>query len=112
VAIDDFGTGYSSLGLLSKLPVDLLKIDRTFISGLPDDPASGTLVSSIIGLASAFNLIAVAEGVETVQQLELLRKLKCNHSQGFLHSRPIPAEQLEQILAQQLPRRSRRRDLN
>jgi diguanylate cyclase (GGDEF)-like protein/PAS domain S-box-containing protein len=111
VAIDDFGTGYSSLGLLSKLPVDLLKIDRSFISGLPEDPASGTLVSSIIGLASAFNLIAVAEGVETENQLELLRKLKCNHSQGFLHSRPIPAEQLEQMLAHQA-RRPKRRDLN
>ena len=111
VAIDDFGTGYSSLGLLSKLPVDLLKIDRTFISGLPQDPASGTLVSSIIGLASAFNLIAVAEGVETEDQLELLRKLKCNHSQGFLHSRAVPAEQLEQMLARQA-RRPQRRDLN
>jgi PAS domain S-box-containing protein/diguanylate cyclase (GGDEF)-like protein len=111
VAIDDFGTGYSSLGLLSKLPVDLLKIDRTFISGLPEDPASGTLVSSIIGLASAFNLIAVAEGVETEEQLELLRKLKCNHSQGFLHSRPVAAEQLEQMLARQV-RRPLRRDLN
>ena len=111
VAIDDFGTGYSSLGLLSKLPVDLLKIDRTFISGLPEDPASGTLVSSIIGLASAFNLIAVAEGVETEQQLDLLRKLKCNHSQGFLHSRAVPAEQLEQMLARQA-QRPKRRDLN
>jgi len=111
VAIDDFGTGYSSLGLLSKLPVDLLKIDRTFISGLPEDSASGTLVSSIIGLASAFNLVAIAEGVETEEQLELLRKLKCNHSQGFLHSRPVPAEQLEQILARQL-KRPVRRDLN
>jgi diguanylate cyclase (GGDEF)-like protein/PAS domain S-box-containing protein len=111
VAIDDFGTGYSSLGLLSKLPVDLLKIDRSFISGLPEDPASGTLVSSIIGLASAFNLIAIAEGVETEEQLELLRKLKCNHSQGFLHSRPVPAEQLEQMLARQL-KRPVRRDLN
>jgi diguanylate cyclase (GGDEF)-like protein/PAS domain S-box-containing protein len=111
VAIDDFGTGYSSLGLLSKLPVDLLKIDRSFISGLPLDPASGTLVSSIIGLASAFNLIAIAEGVETEAQFELLRKLKCNHSQGFLHSRPIPAEQLEQMLALQA-RRPKRRDLN
>ena len=115
VAIDDFGTGYSSLGLLSKLPVDLLKIDRSFISGLPEDPASGTLVSSIIGLASAFNLIAVAEGVETEQQLELLRKLRCNHSQGFLHSRPVPAEQLELMLARQAqPQllRARRKDLN
>jgi EAL domain-containing protein (putative c-di-GMP-specific phosphodiesterase class I) len=111
VAIDDFGTGYSSLGLLSKLPVDLLKIDRTFISGLPEDPANGTLVSSIIGLASAFNLITVAEGVETEEQLDLLRKLKCNHSQGFLHSRPVPADQVEQMLARQV-RRPVRRDLN
>ena len=111
VAIDDFGTGYSSLGLLSKLPVDLLKIDRTFISGLPADPASGTLVSSIIGLASAFNLVTSAEGVETEEQLDLLRKLKCNHSQGFLHARAVPAEQLEQMLARQ-HKRPMRRDLN
>lgn len=109
VAIDDFGTGYSSLGLLSKLPVDLLKIDRTFISGLPQDPASRTLVSSIIGLASAFNLIAIAEGVETGEQLELLRNLRCNHSQGYLHSRPVPSAQLEELLARQPPTPPRRR---
>ena len=101
IAIDDFGTGYSSLGLLSKLPVDLLKIDRSFISGLPADPASVTLVSSIIGLAAAFNLITVAEGVETAAQLALLRELKCQHSQGFLHSRPVPTAVLEQQLEQQ-----------
>jgi PAS domain S-box-containing protein/diguanylate cyclase (GGDEF)-like protein len=99
VAIDDFGTGYSSLGLLSKLPVDLLKIDRSFISGLPDDPASVTLVSSIVGLASAFELTAVAEGVETLQQFELLRRLHCSHSQGFLHSVPVPAHEVERLLA-------------
>jgi len=88
VAIDDFGTGYSSLGLLSKLPVDLLKIDRTFIGGLPSDAASVTLVSSMIGLAAAFGLIAVADGVETAEQLALLRELKCQHSQGI--SAPYP----------------------
>ena len=98
IAIDDFGTGYSSLGLLSKLPVDLLKIDRSFISGLPDDPASVTLVSSIVGLASAFQLTAVAEGVETMQQFELLRRLRCNHSQGYLHSVPVAAREIEQML--------------
>jgi EAL domain-containing protein (putative c-di-GMP-specific phosphodiesterase class I) len=106
VAMDDFGTGYSSLGLLSKLPVDLLKIDRSFISGLPADRASVTLVSSIIGLASAFNLATVAEGVETAEQLELPRRLKCNHSQGYLHSRPVPAAELERLLAQQVTARS------
>ena len=98
IAIDDFGTGYSSLGLLSKLPVDMLKIDRSFISGLPDDPASVTLVSSIVGLASAFQLITVAEGVETQSQFELLRRLKCDHSQGYLHSLPVAARQIEQML--------------
>jgi diguanylate cyclase (GGDEF)-like protein len=101
IAIDDFGTGYSSLGLLSKLPVDILKIDRSFISGLPSDLASGTLVSSIIGLASAFNLVVVAEGVETLGQLEQLRRLKCDYSQGYLHSRPVPAAELERMLATQ-----------
>jgi EAL domain-containing protein (putative c-di-GMP-specific phosphodiesterase class I) len=103
VAIDDFGTGYSSLGLLSKLPVDLLKIDRSFISGLPDDPASVTLVSSIVGLASAFQLTAVAEGVETLQQFELLRRLRCSHSQGYLHSVPVAAREIERML---VPRKS------
>jgi diguanylate cyclase (GGDEF)-like protein len=95
IAIDDFGTGYSSLGLLSKLPVDLLKIDRAFISGLPADRASVTLVSSIIGLASAFDLTTIAEGVESQSQLMLLRELNCHQSQGYYHSRPVPIEQIE-----------------
>ncbi len=104
IAIDDFGTGYSSLGLLSKLPVDILKVDRSFISGLPADRASSTLVSSIISLASAFNLTVVAEGVETLGQLEQLRRLKCNFSQGYLHSRPVPSIELERMLAAQMVR--------
>ncbi len=99
IAIDDFGTGYSSLGLLSQLPVDLLKIDRSFISGLPNDSASVTLVSSIIGLASAFNLTTVAEGVETDEQFELLRRLRCDQSQGYLHSRPVGGKDIEKLLA-------------
>jgi EAL domain-containing protein (putative c-di-GMP-specific phosphodiesterase class I) len=101
IALDDFGTGYSSLGLLSKLPVDLVKVDRSFIAGLPEDRASVTLVSSVIGLASAFGLKVVAEGVETEGQLEMLRRLGCDHSQGYLHSRPVPAEQLEKRLREQ-----------
>ena len=107
IAIDDFGTGYSSLGLLSKLPVDILKIDRSFISGLPADRASATLVSSIIGLASAFNLTVVAEGVETLGQLEQLRRLRCCYSQGYLHSRPVPAVEIERMLAAQKMRSAR-----
>jgi diguanylate cyclase (GGDEF)-like protein len=101
IALDDFGTGYSSLGLLSKLPVDVVKIDRSFITGLPEDKASVTLVSSVIGLASAFGLKVVAEGVETEGQLGLLRELGCDQSQGYLHSRPIPSAQLEKLLRAQ-----------
>jgi diguanylate cyclase (GGDEF)-like protein len=99
VALDDFGTGYSSLGLLSKLPVDVLKIDRSFVRGLPTDAASVTLVASIVELASAFDLITVAEGVETAEQLAALRALRCSHSQGFLHSAAVPTHELAQMLA-------------
>jgi diguanylate cyclase (GGDEF)-like protein len=98
IALDDFGTGYSSLALLSKLPVDVLKIDRSFVAGLPDDQASVTLVASIVELASAFDLITVAEGVETAAQLAALRALRCRQSQGFFHSVPVPASELEQML--------------
>jgi len=101
VALDDFGTGYSSLGLLSKLPVDVLKIDRSFVLGLPEDVASVTLVASVIELASAFDLITVAEGVETVEQLAGLRALRCSHSQGFLHSAAVPAHELAQMLSRE-----------
>jgi len=99
IALDDFGTGYSSLSLLSHLPVDVLKIDRSFITGLPSDRASVALTSSIINLASAFGLGTVAEGVETTAQLEKLRELRCLQSQGYLFSRPVPFEQIESMLA-------------
>ena len=100
VAIDDFGTGYSSLSRLSLLPVDTLKIDRSFVSGLPADPASVALVSTVIALARAFTLITVAEGVETTDQLQVLRELGCQQSQGFLHSRPQPAAEITLLLEQ------------
>jgi diguanylate cyclase (GGDEF)-like protein len=100
VALDDFGTGYSSLGLLSKLPVDLLKIDRSFVHGLPGDHTSVTLTRTIIGLASAFGLLTVAEGVETAEQCKLLRLLNCDQAQGYFHCPPVPVQMIEQILAQ------------
>jgi diguanylate cyclase (GGDEF)-like protein len=99
VAIDDFGTGYSSLSRLSQLPVDTLKIDRSFTSRLPQ--AEGcTLVSTIIGLARAFNMTSVAEGVETREQLAYLIRAGCDESQGYLHSRPVPAADFELLLTQ------------
>ena len=98
IALDDFGTGYSSLGLLSHLPVDILKIDRSFIAGLPQAQASITLAGTIISLASAFGLLTVGEGVETSEQLAVLSALHCDLVQGFLHSRPLAADALEQFL--------------
>jgi diguanylate cyclase (GGDEF)-like protein/PAS domain S-box-containing protein len=101
IAIDDFGTGYSSLGLLPTLPVDILKIDRIFIQGLPSDRASVALTSSIVQIASAFGLVTVAEGVETAAQLEILRSCQCSQYQGYFHSRPMPVGDLESLLAAQ-----------
>ena len=98
VAIDDFGTGFSSLGRLSELPVDTLKIDRFFTSRLPGDRKSCTLVTTIIGLAHAFDMTTVAEGVETQAQLDYLIREGCDESQGYLHSRPLPREALERLL--------------
>jgi diguanylate cyclase len=97
VAIDDFGTGYSSLSRLAQLPVDTLKIDRHFTSRLPRDSGAGTLVATIIGLAKAFQMTTVAEGVETPEQLAYLKEAGCHESQGYLHSRPVPADELEAL---------------
>ena len=96
IAIDDFGTGYSSLGRLSELPIDTLKIDRTFTSRLPASANCCTLVSTIIGLARAFDMTTVAEGVETRAQFDYLKQAGCDESQGYLHSRPLPKAQFEQ----------------
>ena len=98
IALDDFGTGYSSLGRLSELPIDSLKIDRAFTSRLPSDRKTCTLVKTLIELAHAFDMTTVAEGVETADQLEVLRQTGCDESQGYLHSRPIPKAELERLL--------------
>jgi EAL domain-containing protein (putative c-di-GMP-specific phosphodiesterase class I) len=98
VSIDDFGTGYSSLSRLSKLPVDALKIDRSFTSGLAGDESTQAGVSTIVSLARAFKLSTVAEGVETAEQLEILRTLGCEQSQGYLHGRPVPVDQFDELL--------------
>ena len=87
ISIDDFGTGFSSLGRLSELPIDTLKIDRSFTARLPDDPKGCTLVSTIIDLAHAFEMTTVAEGVETQAQLDWLIRQGCDESQGYPYSR-------------------------
>jgi EAL domain-containing protein (putative c-di-GMP-specific phosphodiesterase class I) len=94
IAIDDFGTGYSSLSYLAKLPVNALKIDRSFIVTLADEAESAVLVSSMISLARSLKLNVVAEGVETEAQARLLEGLACEEVQGFLYSRPLPADEM------------------
>ena len=99
VSIDDFGTGYSSLGLLKQLPIDVLKIDRTFIADLTSSSDDASLIMGIISLAHNLNLKVVAEGVETAEQLRLLDLFKCDEWQGFLASRAVPADAVEGMLA-------------
>jgi diguanylate cyclase (GGDEF)-like protein/PAS domain S-box-containing protein len=99
IAIDDFGTGYSSLGYLAQLPVESLKIDRSFISKMQDDPNAMALVSTIISLAHSLRLKVVAEGVETEEQAKFLRLLRCDEMQGFLVSKPVAPEALAALLA-------------
>ncbi|MGQ0834145.1 MAG: EAL domain-containing protein, partial [Gammaproteobacteria bacterium] len=98
IAIDDFGTGYSSLSRLAELPIDMLKIDRTFTSRLGGDATGKTLVSIIIALSKAFGMTTVAEGVETPEQFDLLTKVGCDQSQGYLHSKAVRREELEALL--------------
>jgi diguanylate cyclase (GGDEF)-like protein len=98
VAIDDFGTGYSSLSRLAQLPIDMLKIDRSFTSRLGMDETGTTVVSTIIQLAKAFGMITCAEGVETTQQLDMLKTLGCQQAQGYLFSRPVPIDDVERLV--------------
>ena len=98
IAIDDFGTGYSSLSYIARLPVNSLKIDRSFIAGMTSSAHNMTIVSTIISLAHSLNLKVVAEGVETKDQLQLLRLLRCDEMQGYLFSRPLPIEEVERLM--------------
>ena len=98
VAIDDFGTGYSSLDQLRRMPVDVVKVDRSFVSAMSDDPTDRALVAAVIGMGRALNLTVVAEGIETEQQASSLRELGCGLGQGFLYAPPLPAEGLEELL--------------
>ncbi len=98
IAIDDFGTGYSSLGYLARLPVHSLKIDRSFIMTMVDNPDTMTLVSTVISLAHSLRLKVVAEGVETEEQAKVLRLLRCDEMQGYLVGRPVPVKELTTLL--------------
>jgi EAL domain-containing protein (putative c-di-GMP-specific phosphodiesterase class I) len=101
VAIDDFGTGFSSLSYLARLPVDTLKIDRSFVVEMITGLQGHALVSTIISLAHSMKLKVVAEGVETDEQSRLLKVLKCDEMQGFLLSKPLPVEVFENLFLAQ-----------
>ena len=98
IVMDDFGTGYSSLSRLKDYPLDVLKIDRSFIDGLGDDREREPIVAAIIAMAHVLGLQVVGEGVETDRALERLGALGCDVAQGFLLSRPLPAAQMTALL--------------
>ena len=98
ISIDDFGTGYSSLAYLRTLPLDELKIDRSFVTPVAEDPSAAAIVASVVSLGHALGLLVVAEGVETAAQLATLRDLGCDLAQGYYLARPGPAGDITSIL--------------
>jgi EAL domain-containing protein (putative c-di-GMP-specific phosphodiesterase class I) len=106
LSVDDFGTGYSSLAYLKRFPIDTIKIDRSFIQGLPGDSDDATLTQAIIAMAHSLRLKTVAEGVETPEQLEFLRKHGCDEIQGYYFSQPLPFAALLDMLREHRARPS------
>jgi EAL domain-containing protein (putative c-di-GMP-specific phosphodiesterase class I) len=98
LAIDDFGTGYSSMSLMKQFPIDTIKIDRSFVRDLPDDSEDQAIAQAIIRMGKALGMTVVAEGVETEEQLAFLRHHGCDQMQGYLFSKPLPAEKMVELL--------------
>jgi diguanylate cyclase (GGDEF)-like protein/PAS domain S-box-containing protein len=106
ISIDDFGTGYSSLSYLKRLPADAIKIDKSFVRGLGEDIGDTAIVRTVVELAHTFGMEAIAEGVETEEQAELLREMGCDFAQGFHLSKPLPPDDVSRLLADNLSRPS------
>ena len=96
--LDDFGTGYSSLSYLTRMPIHALKVDRSFVSRMIDDPMSAAIVQTVLALAKALGMQSIAEGVETEAQAEAVTRMKCSAGQGYLWSRPVEAERAFDLL--------------
>jgi EAL domain-containing protein (putative c-di-GMP-specific phosphodiesterase class I) len=99
LALDDFGTGYSSLTYLRNFAVDIIKIDRTFIAAMMNDPTTDAIIASIITLGRNLGLAVIAEGVETDDQHDRLLEHGCQHAQGYFYARPMPANEFDSIIA-------------
>jgi EAL domain-containing protein (putative c-di-GMP-specific phosphodiesterase class I) len=99
ISIDDFGTGYSSLGYLKKLPVDEIKIDRSFVMNMRDDENDASIIRATVGLAHDLGLSIVAEGVENQESQDLLKALNCEYAQGYHICRPAPAKEIGKLLS-------------
>ena len=104
IALDDFGTGYSSLSYLKRMPLSCLKIDQSFVAGLPDDAQDLSIVTAILAMANGLGLRVTAEGVETLHQAQLLRQMGCHTLQGYFYSKPVPASTIDALLAQDIQR--------
>ena len=102
IAIDDFGIGYSSLSHLKQFPIDIIKIDRSFITDIPGDQADEAIADAIIAMGKSLKIVVVAEGVEALEQLQFLRSRGCDEIQGFYFSRPIPARDFGKLLRKNL----------
>jgi EAL domain-containing protein (putative c-di-GMP-specific phosphodiesterase class I) len=98
LVLDDFGTGFSSLSMLKEQPIDGIKIDRSFVAGLPEDGSSGAIVAAVVGMAHALGRTVTAEGIETSEQFAFLKALGCDLAQGYLLGRPLPFDELERRL--------------
>ena len=98
IALDDFGTGYSSLVYLKQLPIDIIKLDRSFINSISKDSRDSVIVKHILYMAHDLNYLVVAEGIETQEQLEYLKKHRCESGQGYLLSKPLPIEKVEEMI--------------
>jgi EAL domain-containing protein (putative c-di-GMP-specific phosphodiesterase class I) len=99
LAVDDFGTGHSSLSYLNQFPIDVLKIDRSFVHNITSDDGNGIIASAVIGMGNNLKQRVVAEGVEEQEQLTFLKEHSCDEGQGYLFSRPLAAEQFATLLA-------------
>jgi EAL domain-containing protein (putative c-di-GMP-specific phosphodiesterase class I) len=102
VMLDDFGTGYASLAYLKDFPVDVVKIDRVFVTGIPDSKEDSAIVEAIAGLTRGLKLRLLAEGVENDRQLDMLKSVGCQFAQGYYWSKPLPGDEYEQFYMNQI----------